>query len=73
MTDHYNGLQDRPDYDGYLTLQEANEWYRNGNGEPLFASLEKIDLSGIYSLGEKYVGQEKRINLFLASESFNDG
>ena len=72
MTDHYNGLQDRPDYDGYLTLQEANEWYRNGNGEPLFASLEKIDLSGIYSLGEKYVGQEKRISLFLASESFND-
>ena len=72
MTDHYNGLKDRPDYDGYLTLQEANEWYRNGNGEPLFASLEKIDLSGIYSLGEKYVGQEKRISLFLASESFND-
>ena len=72
MTEHYNGLKDRPDYDGYLTLQEANEWYRNGNGEPLFASLEKIDLSGIYSLGEKYVGQEKTFNLFNVSASFND-
>ena len=72
MTEHYNGLKDRPDYDGYLTLQEANEWYRIGNGEPLFASLEKIDLSGIYSLGEKYVGQEKTFNLFNVSASFND-
>lgn len=45
----------------------VSEWKRR----TLFASLEKIDLSRIYSLGEKYVGQEKRINL-LASESFND-
>ncbi len=73
MTDHYNGLQDRPDYDGYLTLQEANEWYRNGNGEPLFASLEKIDLSGIYSLGEKYNGDEQYFNLLVHSGSINDG
>lgn len=52
FTDSYNGLSSRPDWDGYLTLEEANDWYRDGNGEPLFVSLDKIDLSGIVSLGE---------------------
>ena len=73
MNIHYSGLKDRPDWDGKLTLSEANEWYRNGNGEPLFVDLSKIDLSGIYSLGEKYVGQVKTINLLLNSSSLNDG
>jgi len=71
--DHYNNLPSRPDWDGYLTLKEANEWYRNGNGEPLFVDASKIDLSGIYSLGEKYVGQVKTFNLLLNSGSLNDG
>ena len=70
---HYAGLPNRPDYDGYLTLKEANEWYRKGSGEPLFTSLEKIDLSGILSLGERYVGQEETFNLLLYSGSINDG
>lgn len=70
----FEGLKDRrPDWDGYLTLDEANEWYRNGNGEPLFTDLSKIDLSGIYSLGESYVGQVKTFNLLLNSGSINDG
>ena len=73
MNIHYSGLKDRPDWDGKLTLSEANEWYRNGNGEPLFVDLSKIDLSGIYSLGEKYVGQVKTFNLLLNSGSLNDG
>jgi len=70
---HYNNLSNRPDWDGYLTLKEANEWYRNGNGQPIFVDLSKIDLSGIYSLGEKYVGQVKTFNLLLNSGSLNDG
>ena len=37
----------RPDDDGYLTLEEVNEWYKNGKGKPLFADLSKIDFSGI--------------------------
>ena len=69
----FDGLKDRPDYDGYLTLEEANDWYQNGNGQPLFASLDKIDLSGIVSLGENYVGQVKTFNLLLVSGSANDG
>lgn len=70
---HYNNLSTRPDWDGHLTLDEANEWYRNGNGQPLYTDLSKIDLSGIYSLGENYVGQKKTFNLLLHSGSLNDG
>ncbi len=38
-------LESRPDYDGVLTLSEANNWYRNGNGQPLFVDASKINLS----------------------------
>ena len=41
----FTGLKDRPDYDGKLTLAEANKWYREGNGQPLFVDVAKIDLS----------------------------
>lgn len=69
----YDNLNTRPDWDGYLTLEEANNWYRNGNGQPLYVSLEKIDLSGVLSLGEKFVGDVKLINLLLLdSFSAND-
>lgn len=70
---HYNSLPERPDYDGYLTLKEANEWYQKGNGQSLFVDLEKIDLTGIVSLGENYVGQEGVFNLLINSVSLNDG
>ncbi len=69
---HYNSLSSRPDWDGHLTLKETNEWFRNGNGEPLFVDLAKIDLSNTYSCGEKYVGKVKSINLFFGSNSVND-
>ena len=32
----YNDLPNRPDWDGYITLSEANHWYRHGNGETLW-------------------------------------
>lgn len=70
---HFSQLRNRPDWDGYLTLSEANEWYRNGNGQALYTDLSKIDLSGIASLGENYVGQEKVFNLLFNSNSLNDG
>ncbi len=73
LTESYSSLPSRPDYDGYLTLDEANKWYREGNGQPLYTSLAKIDLSGIFSLGENYVGEEDYYNLLLNSNSLNDG
>jgi hypothetical protein len=69
----YASLPSRPDWDGYLTLAEANKWYGDGNGEDLYVDLNKIDLSGIVSLGEKFVGDEETINLLLNSNSLNDG
>jgi len=43
LLNSYAGLKDRPDYDGKLTLSEANDWYKNGGGKPLFVDLKKID------------------------------
>lgn len=54
-------------------MDEANEWYRTGGGQPLFTDLSQIDLSGINSTGEKFVGQVKRFNLLLHSNSITDG
>ena len=73
MAVSYASLKFRPDYDGKLTLSEANEWYRNGNGQPLFVALDKINLNGIRSLGENYVGNVKSFNLLIHSKSLNDG
>lgn len=44
---HYAGLPSRPDYDGFLTLDEANDWYRNAGGKPLYVNSAQIDLSPV--------------------------
>jgi len=69
----YESLKDGPDWDGKLTLKEANDWYRNGKGQPLFVDLININLDGILSLGENYVGVQDHFNLLLHSSSINDG
>ncbi|MFC5283652.1 RHS repeat-associated core domain-containing protein [Pedobacter alpinus] len=46
-TDQIKYQNNRPDADGYITLSEANEWYRKGNGNSLYADLGKIDLAFI--------------------------
>ena len=43
----YTSLKDRPDYDGYLTKDEADTWWRNKTGEPLFVDQSKIELHGV--------------------------
>lgn len=40
----FNSLPSRPDYDGVLTLPEAKNWYKEGNGS-LYVDSKKIDLS----------------------------
>jgi len=70
----FDNLKNRPDWDGYLTLEEANDWYKSGNGKPLYVSLNKIDLSGLVSLGEDFIGEKYSFNLlFGASHNTNDG
>jgi hypothetical protein len=43
----YNGLKNRPDYDGKLTKAEADAWWQNKSGEPLYVDQSQIDLPGI--------------------------
>lgn len=70
---HYNNLPQRPDYDGYITFNEANDWYSNGNGQPLYADIRKLDLSNFYSLGDKYIGKEYVFNLLNTNGFTDDG
>ena len=58
---HYVNLKNRPDYDGKLTLGEANEWYRTGGGKPLFVDASKIDLAPVYQ-GDLSAGDSKYVN-----------
>lgn len=44
ITSHFSNLPNRPDYDGVLTLEEANEWFKNGEGSPLFVDLSKLTM-----------------------------
>lgn len=64
---------ERPDADGYLTFKEANDWYRNGKGQPLTVDLSKLDLSGIHTEDFNGVGSSIFPNLLLKSSSYNDG
>ena len=68
ISDHYESLPSRPDYDGYLTLKEANEWYRTGAGQPLYVDLNKINLSGL----KQSDADKGAISLFSVSTSIND-
>ncbi len=69
-TEHINYKNKRPDADGYISLSEANYWYRNGNGEPLYADLSKIDLSFIRASDFQ---SDRKITYFQTLFSSNDG
>ena len=73
LVSNFNSLPSRPDYDGKVTLSEANDWFKNGNGQPLFMDLGKIDLSGISSSRFKGVGSKEAFNLLLNSNSIDAG
>ena len=66
----FNSLPDRPDYDGEITFDEASEWFRHGDGQPLYVDLRKVDLSSVESwhFMDK-VGSIKSFNI----EGGNDG
>lgn len=70
LLDNYASLKDRPDYDGRVTLDEANKWYREGSGGPLFVDLSKIDLSAISQSDFKKAG---KVNYFQTLFNSEDG
>ncbi|MBE8726416.1 hypothetical protein [Flavobacterium hungaricum] len=49
-------------------MAEANYWYRNGHGEPLYADLSKIDLSFVSASDFKKVGEVKTFQSLFKSE-----
>ena len=67
FSSHYDGLKDRPDYDGVLTKSEAFDWYRQNTGETLFIDVNKLKLNdiSIQDLTDKNGNQTKDyINFF---------
>ena len=63
-------LRSRPDWDGELTLSEANDWYRSGQGQPLFVDINKMSLGTFFN--ERTEGTIVLRNLLFYSESIND-
>lgn len=53
---HFQDLPARPDWDGFITLDEANSWYREGKGQPLYVDASKIDLSPVRKTDFSNVG-----------------
>ncbi len=70
LTENYNNLPSRPDWDGILTLTEANNWYRNCEGKPLYVDASKVDLSPIAISDFSTIGSSKYIN-FLDPKNLN--
>ena len=68
----YNNLPNRPDWDGYITLSEANNWYREGGGKPLYADFNQIDMSRFRSLGDSFIGKQYTFNLLSIYGATND-
>ncbi len=51
----------------------SSAWITDSLGQALYVDLSKIDLSGVFSLGENFVGKNKVVNLLYDSNSLNDG
>ena len=64
---NYASLSTRPDWDGEITLEEANYWYQNGNGQSLFVDINKIDLPVLIISKKSSVGKVQVVNTQFAS------
>ena len=47
MNAHLASLPNRPDWDGNITDAEARDWYRTGQGAPLYINMEKLNLTPV--------------------------
>ena len=65
--------QQRPDEDGYLTLEESEYWWRSGNGQPLTVDTDKIDFGNLSASDFDGINSSIVVNLLLRSRSGNDG
>jgi hypothetical protein len=65
FAESFESLSSRPDYNGSITLPEANNWFNNGNGKPLFVDASKIDLSPVKKSDFSKVGSSFYKNFAL--------
>ena len=65
----YANLKNRPDWDGKITRDEANEWYRNGKGQALYVDASKVDLSPVTTEELVNAGGTKYKNFFLTTNT----
>ena len=73
IMNHFMEIPNRPDFDGALTINEANYHYRNGKGEPLYVDRGKI---GLFPLTvEKNFGYDygKSINYNFINDAAKEG
>lgn len=63
----------RPDADGKLNYQEANEWRQVGVGQPLYIDLSQLDFSSIHSYEFKGIGDSKSFDLRWKGDFLKDG
>lgn len=68
IDDHYLDLPSRPDYDGELTLREANRWYRSFRGEELYVDIRRLDLSKV-DWHDRKDGDERTFNLLTSARA----
>ena len=71
ILNHFMNIPNRPDFDGILTLNEANEHYRTGNGDPLYVDASKINLSPVNEDNFGGVGKSIYFNFFTDGEPVN--
>jgi RHS repeat-associated protein len=65
----YANLNNRPDWDGKITREEANDWYRNGKGEALYADASQVDLSPVTTTELENAGGTLYKNFFLTTNT----
>ncbi len=81
LVSHYNGLKDRPDYDGVVTVTEGVEWAKNNVGaldnptpdNMLYIDSSKLDFGDVNTSNFQNLNEKTPINLFSKNNLLNSG
>lgn len=71
IMNHYMTIPNRPDFDGMLTLSEANIHFRRGSGTSLYVDAAQINLSPVNVESFPGINQSIYYNFFTDAEPVN--
>ena len=79
LTNHFNGLRGRPDFDGFVTITEGVEWARNNPGalnnptpdNMLYIDVSQLDFGNLSTADFQNVNTTTPINLFTVNNFLN--